>query len=165
MIFRDLSIGEFNLVEQSIRIDFGVILSKAINKNNLIISAKRKEVFFIGDDAKKTLMLMEKEPYSAGISFGSIKNGKFFISLEGVDIISPFTKNKVILNQKGEQLALYGRDIFLNLVEKYPKGLKPGEKCVLVNNKDESLGLGIAIMKKKFIENIKDRGLYLRKGE
>ncbi|NOZ76975.1 MAG: hypothetical protein GXO65_04720 [Euryarchaeota archaeon] len=144
--------------------EFGVGLEELAGDGVLVGSyGGRLEVFRTG---RRTLEVMERagrRPYCAGLYVGEIRGGRFLLGLEGAAIIAPHTDRKVVVNRKAEQLVLYGRDVLHKSVLHLPKNLKPGHRCLIVDEEDEVLGLGR--MEKDCIRNIMDRGWYLRKGE
>ena len=93
---------------------------------------------------------------------GEIKDNKFVPGLALLDLISRYSDKKVFLNQKGQEMFLYGRDVF---EENITKG-KDKEGFVLVQNQqDENLGYGEMIAKKKknMLKCILDKGDFLRR--
>jgi len=148
--FRKITKGEAEKVKEELSIP----KSKVI----LIGEAERREVFITTKEAYKTLKKINKEPYTVGVIIGEFRGNKFFPNIEG----AKFAKyKKIYVNDKAEQLVLYGRDVFPNSIIKGEK-LKPKEKCIIVNKKGEILAIGK--VEKDKIKNIIDRGWYLRKG-
>jgi len=148
--FRKITKGEAEKVKEELSIP----KSKVI----LIGEAERREVFITTKEVYKTLKKINKEPYTVGVIIGEFRRNKFFPNLEG----AKFAKyKKIYVNDKAEQLVLYGRDVFPNSIIKGEK-LKPKEKCIIVNKKGEILAIGK--VEKDKIKNIIDRGWYLRKG-
>ena len=116
----------------------------------------RREIFVTGNQTYKTLKDMKKNPYFAGLFIGEINNRRFFPSLEGATLMAPHTKKKIIVNKKAEQLVLYGRDVLLKSVLDSPGGLRDGDKYLIVNERDELLGIGR--IENDVIKNLMDRG-------
>ena len=113
----------------------------------------------------ETLKRMKHEPYSAGLAIGELRRGGFKLGLEGAYIIAGRAKKYIKVNEKGEQLVLYGRDVFVNSVVEQGD-IEKGEPCLILNTRGEALAIGRAVMEKDiFVENLQDRGMYLRKGE
>jgi len=138
---------------------FGVELPEAFKGKELFVS--RQEVFLVAPQAAEILDTLA--PYCAGLSIGRFRGQKFLLGLEGAYLISREAKNKVVVDPRGEQLSLYGRDIFINSVLKYPP-LASGQECLIVNQNEEPLALGAFKGGRVFVKNLKDRGWYLRKG-
>jgi len=133
-------------------------LSIPKRKIMLIGEARRREVFIT---TKKVYNILEKikiMPYTAGVIIGEFRGDKFLPGLEG----AKFAKyKKIYVNDKAEQLVLYGRDVFPNSIIKGDK-LKPKEKCIIANKRGEILAIGK--VEKDKVTNLIDRGWYLRKG-
>ncbi len=103
---------------------------------------------------KELLPFITKETKAAGIK---VKNSK--LSLEFAFLLTPYTtRNKVKINERGETLFLYGRDVFKKNIIKGDLAEK-GEKLV-VNLQNECLGVGY--WNGEMLENVKDRGMFLR---
>lgn len=109
-----------------------------------------KELYIVKKDM---VPFLKGEVKAAGLK---VKNSE--ISLEFAFKIARYaTKNKVIINEKGEKLFLYGRDVFKNNIIR--GDLKKGKKLTL-NSKNECLGIGF--WDGKILKNVKDRGMFLR---
>ncbi|ACV23918.1 PUA domain-containing protein [Methanocaldococcus fervens] len=109
---------------------------------------------------KQTIRNLNKfdEIFSVGNVFGEIKR-KFRLSLEGFTLISPhIVNNYAVINEKGEVLFLYGRDVFKKSIME----VKGSGRIAVFNKNREFLGIGI--FDGKMIKNIKDKGWYLREG-
>ena len=59
---------------------------------------------------------MSKEPYCLGLLIGEIKHKKFELGLEGTTLIVSMAKKKATVDEKTEQLVLYGKDVFFKSV-------------------------------------------------
>ncbi len=110
---------------------------------------------------EKELYIVKKDmvPFLKGeVKAAGLKVKDSEISLEFAFKIARYaTKNKVIINERGETLFLYGRDIFRNNIIR--GDLKKGKKLTL-NSKNECLGIGF--WDGKILKNVKDRGMFLR---
>ncbi|ACX72626.1 Protein of unknown function UPF0113 [Methanocaldococcus vulcanius M7] len=96
--------------------------------------------------------------FSVGNIFGEIRKD-FKLSLEGFTIISNgIMNNYAIVNEKAEELFLYGRDVFKNSILE----IKGSGRIAVFNKNREFLGIGF--FDGKMIKNIKDKGWYLREG-
>jgi 60S ribosome subunit biogenesis protein NIP7 len=100
--------------------------------------------------------------YGFGVMFGEFSRkhkNRFLLSLEGMSLISDgICKNYAIVNEKGETMFLYGRDVFKSsILEIHGKG-----KVAVFNKHRDFLGIGK--YDGKMIKNIKDKGWYLREG-
>lgn len=162
MKFRQLSEEELEIL-RSVNREFGADADSIFRDKKLVVAlGKRKEVFVTNKDTIDVLGKMKKEPYSVGLFIGEIKKKKFMLSLEGAVLISKHAKNKIFVGSKAEQLVLYGRDVFSNSVLKSSE-LSEGDKCLILNENSEVIAIGR--VKKGIVENLIDRGWYLRKGE
>ncbi|WP_290596613.1 MULTISPECIES: PUA domain-containing protein [unclassified Archaeoglobus] len=131
----------------------------------------RKELFALSKDLAEFLKKLDPDIiYNAGIKVGEVGR-RLRLSLEGSFWLVRKDKKKVWVNERGEMLFLYGRDIFSSSV------IKAGDfgenEVVFVSNKHGDI---IGIGKSRFpaekiwdvdpdrvvIENLTDRGEYIR---
>jgi len=141
-------------------------LSKYTNKdfvkefeyeNLVILEGKWLTVCYTNKQTIKNLNKFQ-DIFSVGNVFGEITR-KFRLSLEGFTLISPnIINNYAIINEKGEMLFLYGRDIFKESIME----VKGSGRIAVFNKNREFLGIGF--WDSKMIKNIKDKGWYLREG-
>ena len=144
--------------------EYGVELSLILKDNILMASDhNRKEIFILKKETREVLSKIKHQPYFAGLFIGEIKREKFYLSLEGGSLITPYSNKLIKINDKAEQLVLYGRDVFINSILKYGHPLKQGDKCLILNKNSEFLAIGR--LRGNIIENLLDKGWYLRKGE
>lgn len=141
---------------------YGADLLKIAGGELFVSRGEPKEVSLL---SKKGAEILKRigDVYCAGLSLGELKGGRFNLGLEGAFLIAKLALKKVVVNQKGEQLSLYGRDIFIDSVLKHPK-LSRGEDCLIVNRQGEPLAIGVFTGKRVLVKNRRDRGWYLRKG-
>ncbi len=142
--------------------EFGIDLRRIFPEKIFLISSGRKEIFIVDDFVYKIYNKINREIYSIGLYIGEIRGKYFLISLELASIIEPFTNNKIVVNEKAEQLFLYGRDIFKESIVKEYKRFKLGERCLVLNKRHEVLGIGK--YERNIVKNLMDRGWYLRRG-
>ena len=121
-----------------------------------------RKYFFVKDELKALKNKIDLEPFSAGLPIGELKDNKFVPSLALLDTLCKYSDNKVYLNKKGQEMFLYGRDVF---EENIIKGSKKDGVVLVQNENDENLGYGELIIKskKKLLKNILDKGDYLRR--
>lgn len=163
MKFRPINQKEHGVMKK-LNWEFGIDVDEILEGRDILVSCNgRTEVFVTNPKTADTLKKMKKDPYCVGLYIGEIKKDRFFLSLEGATLIKGFTKKKVFVTRKAEQLVLYKRDVLSKSVIKYACDIKTDEKCLIVNEDDEVLAIGIK--RRDFIGNIIDRGWYLRKGE
>ena len=135
----------------------------------VILEKERKEVYMVPKNVKKFLELYELKPKIAGIKVGEIGR-RMRITLEGGEVLSKRYKGKrVIVNDKGEMLFLYGRDLFGSSIVKWTDDIEEND-IVFVFSRAGYLGLGRARVDHKrmkedrvVISNLVDKGEYLRK--
>ena len=154
-------------------------------KNFLFISLessstknKFPNIFMISKDHKYLFRSLNNDKIiSAGLYFGFIKKGTFYLSLEGAEFLY---KNNMLsdlkrlhVNDKGEKSILYGNNILKNMIIKSPPNLKREDFLLIFNKIDEVIALGRSSIDKENIQNLKpfevvafnlsDKGYHLRK--
>ncbi|MCE4615427.1 MAG: hypothetical protein F7B60_07895 [Desulfurococcales archaeon] len=116
----------------------------------------------------KEILDAKINPYSAGLYIATIKKREVTPSLDLAKRIARkcnlgnYRYARVSL--KGEQVFLYGRDIFGENIIESAKGEGP---LIILSREGEPLGWGylkLADRKELLIENIKDVGWYVRSG-
>ena len=156
--------GEERLIRRGVE-RYGASLEEVLRYRELLVARNGRQVVSIAPRrVLETLRRMKREPYSAGLEIGEIKRGEFKLGLEGAYLISGRAEKYVKVNEKGEQLVLYGRDVFIESVVEQGK-IDKGDPCIILNLRGEALAIGRVAMHKVFVENLRDRGMYLRKGE
>lgn len=132
------------------------------------IVIKGKEVFVVSKELYEFLK-RGVECY-AGVKIGEIGK-RFRLTLEGSFWLMKNEKKKIWVNEKGEMLFLYGRDIFTESVIKVGD-FEENEIIFICNRYGDVLGIGKArfdstrILSQErdrvVVENLLDRGVYLR---
>jgi len=120
-----------------------------------------RKYFYMSKELKELKDSINLEPYSAGIFLGELKNNKFMPSIALLDILANYTDKKLFINEKGQTMFLYGKDVFPENFEKcsVDEGI-----CLVLNEKNEVLGYGELKKDKKIIlKHILDRGDFLRR--
>ncbi len=159
MKFRRIRKEELEIIKRCLIKDFGVgsEFFEFLKRKVVIVSSGRKEVFITN---KKVYDILKKigEVYIAGLYIGEIKRKKFIPSLELAYILKKYAKNLIYVNEKSEQLFLYGRDVFREGIIEIR-----GEsgRCIVLNKFGDVLGIGE--FRNNIVKNLADRGLYLRK--
>jgi len=159
-----------------------------ISTESLYIKNKFPNIFLILKDQVELLKTLDVELLktldndkiiSAGLYFGFIKKGNFYLSLEGAEFLY---KNNVLsdlkkinVNDKGEKSILYGNNILKNIINTIPDSLKQNDILLIFNKNDEIIALArskydhqkIQQLKPKEIIaiNLNDKGYYLRKNQ
>jgi len=136
-------------------------------------------IFLVKDELSKLLTekVVSFNTNSAGIYFGFIKRGKFYLSLEGTQFLLKFNifspDQKIIIDRNGEKSVLYGNNILKKMVHKDPKNLFRNKFLLIFNQFNELIS--IAVSQYNFIEyenlepdsqfaiNLMDKGYYLRR--
>ncbi|HEY1247606.1 MAG TPA: PUA domain-containing protein [Nitrososphaera sp.] len=114
------------------------------------------------------------EPYHVGLVIGHLKK-QFMPSLAGADLFARHARenNKfyIVVNEKAENLVLYGRDVMGDSIINASESLCQNELVILLNTKFEAIAIGRTRYSGKLlfekgkvtISNITDAGYYLRK--
>ncbi len=165
MKLRELNRRELQSLRE-LREELGPDIDRAFKGRKILIAQEgRREVFVASRRACRTLAAMGKEPYFAGLYIGEIRKGDFVLGLEGAALLGREAK-RVYVSDEAEQLVLYGRDVFSKSVTKVVGELQRGDRCLIVNSRSEVIGIGRfkGPREEVSIENILDRGWYLRSG-
>jgi 60S ribosome subunit biogenesis protein NIP7 len=158
------------------------------NNNNL----KRRNENISIDELKKTNndcniylcsnkeqkdLAIKLQPLHTGIMIGQIKNKKFIPNLNFAEIIITYNPTLnypyAILEDKGANLVLYGRDIMGKSILEYYNQIKENQLLIILDQKKEVIGIGrsrydnklITQMDKITIDNIQDIGTHYLKYE
>lgn len=145
----------------------------------LMDSGGKKEAFALSKDLAEFLdslgiigRIEGSRIYHAGIKIGEVGR-RLRLSLEGTFWIARNDRKKVWVNDKGEMLFLYGRDLFSSSILQ-TSDFEENEIVLVANRYGDIIGIG----KSRFpsdkikevepdrvvIENLVDRGEYLRHG-
>jgi ribosome biogenesis protein Nip4 len=120
-----------------------------------------RKYFYMSKELKELKDSIKLEPYSAGIFLGELKNNKFMPSIALLDILANYTDRKIIINNKGQTMFLYGNDVFLENFEKC--NINEGT-CLILNEENEVLGYGeLKKSRKTILKHMLDRGDFLRR--
>lgn len=131
---------------------------------------KIKVVCLVTDALQKALQITD--PYLAGLAIGELKK-QFMPSIAGADLFARYAKkNKfyIVVNEKAENLVLYGRDIIGESILEASEALHQNELVIVLNTRFEAIGIGrtrfagrlLFQIGKVTISNIADAGYYLR---
>ena len=142
-------------------------------KNNELLVNEDREVYALSKDLVKFLELHKINHVVAGIKVGEVGGRRFRFSLEGTFYLVRKNKKKVFVNERGEMLFLYGRDIFAESVVDITEDVKENDIVFVCNKRGDILGIGRTrfdaerikdVAKDRVVvENLVDRGEYLRK--
>ena len=150
-----------------------------ISLNELETESKFPSIFLISEDQSIILEKVLKAVIvrSAGVYFGFIKKGNFFLSLEGVEFFHNQDKipksKQIIVNKEGEKSILYGNNILKKMVRIMPLELKKNDFLVVFNQNQEIIAIAKSLIDYKSYQNLDsnkitalnllDKGYYLRK--
>lgn len=176
--FHKVSADEKELILRRIDEALGEGIGSYITRDTEIVVAtgKRAEVFLVPYTVMEVFTKTQgkRNPYCLGLYIGDLVEEKFLPSIEGATLCAPYTTRKVKVSYKGEQAALYGRHVKLALITDFPSTTRKGEKVLVTNTLGETIAIGKALVDGKefptlprervVVENILDRGWYLRKG-
>ncbi|NOZ58651.1 MAG: hypothetical protein GXO66_03625 [Euryarchaeota archaeon] len=146
--------------------EYGASLRALLRGRVLLVASNgRRAVSVAPRKVGQVLRKLKREPYCAGLEIGELRRGRFRLGLEGAYLIAGRAEKYVRVNQKGEQLVLYGRDVFIGSVVEQGE-LNKGDPCLILNERGEALAIGrVEGEGEVFVANLRDRGMYLRKGE
>ena len=112
----------------------------------------------------------------AGLYFGFIKRGEFYLSIEGADVlykrglISDIIK--LYVNKRGEKSILYGNNILKNMLITKSYNFKEKDIALVFNEDEEIIAISRIIVEGNQVQMLKpedfiaitlsDKGIYLR---
>ncbi|MFX1538027.1 MAG: hypothetical protein ACFFDI_27855 [Promethearchaeota archaeon] len=167
---RPANITEINLVKKEIKdLTGSESFSKIFSSTKRFLIQRDKKIKFIVVDALlaeflfKALSNIQPFLYSVGLClalFNSPK-GPCKITLEGLHLVAPYSRRKIILDSKETLKFLYGRNILLKGITNL-LNVNRNEKTLVFDQSNRVLGIGV--LKKDFLLiPIVDLGYYLRK--
>ena len=132
-----------------------------------IPSIKIGDAFFLKNDRLEEICLPKIDPVLFGCYLGKNKNKEFHPSFNLLEILSDFTNEKIIVNDRGEIDFLYGKHLRKRHVISI-KGSQKKNKLKLVQNQlDENLGyglfIGISKDRAQILKHIIDRGVFIKR--
>lgn len=150
-----------------------------ISLNEMEAESKFPSIFLIFKNQSILLekVLKTKIVRSAGVYFGFIKKGVFFLSLEGAELLHKLDKfpinRRVVVNEKEEKSILYGNNILKKMVRTMPLELKKNDFLAVFNQNHEIIAISRARIDSSSFKkldpnniaalNLLDKGYYLRK--
>ena len=188
-IFRSINKIEKSIIDDSllkISSEVGSFLIKMGYKFYVSVSDEQTEntfplIYLVAEDKSKILeeRLKFENIHSAGIYFGFIKKGIFYLSLEGVEFMYNHQilpdKNKITISEEGEKSILYGNDILKSVITMIPPELKKNNLLAVFNHKNEIIAIARTMIDSNSFQNLKsnqkvaqnlvDKGYYLRKNQ
>ena len=123
--------------------------------------------FYLKNKQLDMIIFSNLTPALFGCYLGKIKGNTFHPSFGLLDILSEISKQKIIVNDRGEIDFLYGKHIRKKHVIEI-KGLKEKGILKLVQNEqDENLGygkfIGVSENKAQLMRHILDRGIFIKR--
>jgi ribosome biogenesis protein Nip4 len=134
------------------------------------------EVYICSNREQKELTI-KLQPMHSGIIIGQVRNKKFLPNLNFAELVVNHNPRLnypyVILENKGANLALYGRDIMGNSILDFFHEIKENQILIIFNQKKEVIGIGrsrfnnnlITQIDKITIDNVQDIGTHYLKDE
>ena len=115
---------------------------------SLTSRSKFPKIFLISKDQYILLQSLNYDRIiSAGLYFGFIKKGFFFLSLEGAEFLYRnkyiLEKNQIIVNIQGEKSILYGNNILKKMLSNFSIELKINDLVIVLNELKEVIAIGI----------------------
>ena len=186
-IFRKINTIETNMITKSLD-SISAKISSELDRLKMVlyISVERSttkkdfpKIYLINNEQVKLIRKIDvkNKIHAAGLYFGFIKKGTFYLSLEGAEylygqeLLSGIQRLQV--NELGEKSILYGNNILKKMVLRSPEKLKKNEFLLIFNEKNEILAIAQSNTNQKSIHelpskeivaiNLSDKGLYLRK--
>ncbi len=164
MAFREPNRKELKIIRNALRY-FG---SEDFLETHVILirEGEKKEVFAVSEELPELVKKFD----AAGVKIGEVGR-RFRFSLEGSFWLVKKPRKIVVVNEKGEMLFLYGRDIFASSVVK-AAGFGENEVVFVYNTMGDIIGIGRSRFSAEmlrevsqdrvFVENLVDRGEYIR---
>jgi 60S ribosome subunit biogenesis protein NIP7 len=164
--FREPSKKESKVIYSAIRY-FGSEVDWAV-----VVASKGKEVYALSRELLSFINEGKIKAEFAGLKLGEVGR-KLRLTVEGAFLLVKKKKKRVYVNDRGEMLFLYGRDIFSESVVKATEDIRENDIVFVCNRAGDILGLGKSrysadklrsVEKERIVvENLVDRGEYLRR--
>lgn len=156
-----------NLLNSNITAD--IIKEKVLIK----IMGKRNEVYLISpsditffDNISSNPTLRDCKVVHAKIKIGFFIHEKFFIGIESLTFLAPFTHRKIVLTDRKTRRFIYGKDIKVVTNHLYAQISELKENTMVIVFSPNKIPLGYAKIRSKannlWLQNIVDIGIYLR---
>ncbi len=144
-----------------------------LDENEVLIKEDNKDVYALSKDLARFLELFKIDFVSAGIKIGEAGSRRFRFTVEGAYYLARRNKKRVYVNERGEMLFLYGRDIFRGSIVDVTGDVRENDVVFVCNRRGDILGIGRIRFDadriwdldddRIVVENLVDRGEYLRK--
>ena len=144
------------------------------NDKNLVIQkdGNSKAIVCLVTEKIKELRIHSLDPYGLGLAIGELRK-QFIPTISGADLFARYgNKNQfyIVVNDRAEQLVLYGRDIMGESMIDAASTLDENELVIVLNTSFEAIGIGRTRFAGKSlfqkgrvtVSVISDAGYYLR---
>ena len=162
--------------------DFLKDTSSITRMENTQVKYKQEEInrdfeVYICSNREQKELTIKLQPIHSGIIIGEVRNKKFLPNLNFAELVVNYNPRLnypyVILENKGANLALYGRDIMGNSILDFFHEIKENQILIIFNQKKEVIGIGrsrfnnnlITQIDKITIDNVQDIGTHYLKDE
>lgn len=146
--------------------------SEDFTEDYVLLVNDRREVFALSKELANFIERLKLNFVHVGIKVGEIGSRRFRFTIEGSFYLSK-RKKRVYVDEKGEMLFLYGRDIFARSVVEVTDDVRENDVVFVCNKRGDIIGLGRSRFNAErywkvegeriVVENLVDRGEYLRK--
>jgi 60S ribosome subunit biogenesis protein NIP7 len=132
---------------------------------------------YICSNKQQCALTIKLQPMNSGLIIGKVRNKKFLPNVNFAELIlrnnPKLNYPYVILENKGANLVLYGRDIMGNSIIDFFREIKENQILIILNQTKEVIGIGrskynnnlITQKDKITIDNIQDIGTHYLKKE
>ncbi len=133
----------------------------------------KKELYGLSKELANFASVFKLNYVCLGIKLGEVGSRRLRFTLEGTFYLVRSDRKKVYVDERGEMLFLYGRDIFARSVVNVTRDVEENDVVFVCNTIGDILGLGRSRFDwsrykeveedRVVVENLVDRGEYLRK--
>jgi 60S ribosome subunit biogenesis protein NIP7 len=174
---KSLSEEEYNKSIQCLKNKDFLPIEKIPSKDNNQEKTIRDFEVYICSNKQQSELTVKLQPINSGLIIGKIRNKKFLPNINFAELIvsnnPKLNYPYVILENKGANLVLYGRDIMGNSIIDFFKEIKENQLLIILNQNKEVIGIGrsrynnnlITQNDKITIDNVEDIGTHYLKNE
>jgi len=127
---------------------------------------KKQEQYFLKDTSLEHYLLSQ-EAILIGLYLGKQQGKQFIPSFNLLDIIAPYSEEKVFVNDLGEIDFLYGKHLRKRHIIEIKGILETGRYKLVQNKYDENIGYGIYLGEQKdsvkILHHVLDRGIFIKR--
>jgi 60S ribosome subunit biogenesis protein NIP7 len=173
---KSISEYEYSKSIQNLKNNDILPMEKFPSKDNQEKTSKDFEVYICSNKQQSELTI-KLQPINSGLIIGKVMNKKFLPNINFAELIisnnPKLNYPYVILENKGANLVLYGRDIMGNSIIDFFKEIKENQILIILNQNKEAIGIGrsrynnnlITQNDKITIDTIQDIGTHYLKNE